>query len=278
MPAPESVAEQAPQHSGASGIAGPLVDERFRATHAWVQLPRPANESAMLVLGIETASPRGSVALVSGGEVLVELSHESPNAHAEQIVRLIDEAFERTKLGKRDLDRVGVGVGPGSFTGLRVGIALAQGIALGLDAPVVAVPSLQAMSHEAAKAAPGKDLYGALLDARRQEAFFAAYDVDGTERLPVKTLPVASLASELTNLLGPSAPSVAICGRFAQQFGSQLSEAGLTVVGHAAGLPSAVATAELAARATDTNLPVVPLYVREPDAILPNLPPNPLAS
>ena len=91
----------------------------------------------MRVLAVETSSPRGSVALLEGGRLLAEKSHEQPNSHAEQILPLIRELLAEAGFAPSSLDRIGTGIGPGSFTGLRVGIALAVGIGLGLDRPVV---------------------------------------------------------------------------------------------------------------------------------------------
>jgi tRNA threonylcarbamoyladenosine biosynthesis protein TsaB len=86
------------------------------------------------------------VAVTLDGKVLGALFHEELNAHAERVLGLIEELLASAGWTRGSLDRVAVGVGPGSFTGLRVGIALAQGIALGLARPLIGVGSLRAMA------------------------------------------------------------------------------------------------------------------------------------
>src|SRR5688572_6886733 len=107
------------------------------------------------VLAIETSGPRGSVALLEDERLIIELEHDQPNAHAERILPLVERALASAGFDRTSLDRLAVGVGPGSFTGLRVGIALAEGLALGLGIPIVGVPSLRAMAA-AAPAADGR--------------------------------------------------------------------------------------------------------------------------
>src|SRR5690606_7672218 len=105
------------------------------------------------------------------------------NRHAEELVPLLDRLLADAKLPRERLQLIAVGLGPGSFTGLRVGIALASGIALGLGIPLVGVPSLVALAHglQLDHALPATndtdpEWLGALTDARRGEYFFAAFN------------------------------------------------------------------------------------------------------
>jgi tRNA threonylcarbamoyladenosine biosynthesis protein TsaB len=131
------------------------------------------------ILGIESSSARGSVALVEGGKLVAALEHEHPNAHAESLLAMVEELLASAGFAKSSLDRLGVGVGPGSFTGLRVGIALAEGMSLGLDRPLFGIGALRAMARGVPNEFPGPRC--ALLDARRSELFAAAYALDGAE-------------------------------------------------------------------------------------------------
>jgi tRNA threonylcarbamoyladenosine biosynthesis protein TsaB len=117
------------------------------------------------VLGIETSSARGSVALIEGSISVCALDHERANAHGESILPLIEEALARAGWNRTQLDRIAVGAGPGSFTGLRVGIAIAQGLSEGLGIPLVGVPSLRAMAL--AVPAEQEGCRCVLVDARR---------------------------------------------------------------------------------------------------------------
>jgi tRNA threonylcarbamoyladenosine biosynthesis protein TsaB len=217
------------------------------------------------VLGIETSSSRGSVALVDGSIHLCSLEHERANAHGESILPLIEAALAQAGWNRSQLDRIAVGTGPGSFTGLRVGIAIAMGLSEGLEVPLVGVPSLRAM----ALAVPAESVgcRCVLVDARKGELFAAAYDPDGRERLEVRLI---AGVGELTPLL-PELGSSLFLGN-----GALALPPPLRVYRSAAtDLPHARWTASAALDATP-GPGVRPLYVRDAGAVMPHLPPNPL--
>jgi tRNA threonylcarbamoyladenosine biosynthesis protein TsaB len=220
------------------------------------------------VLGIETSTRRGSVAVSANGVVVAAQSHEEPNAHAERLLGLIERVLADAGMTRDALDRIGVGVGPGSFTGLRVGIALAQGIALGLGRPLVGVGSLGAM----ARALPPAErrVRVPVLDARRGELFVAAYAADGSELLA----PAALAASEARVAL-----HAALAGAEAVLVGESAGELGLdfeVARGPELDLPHASTVAVLATTLEPDAARAEPVYVRGPGATLPNLPPSPL--
>jgi tRNA threonylcarbamoyladenosine biosynthesis protein TsaB len=164
------------------------------------------------------------------------------------------------------LDRVAVGIGPGSFTGLRVGIALGQGISIGLGIPLVGVPSLQAM----AAAVPRSEMRKRcpLLDARRGEVFVALYSPDGAELAPALALPRAGLSEQLDQLC-PKAERVLV-GEVCAEL--ELGEEPLREA--QTDLPHAIWTAVLGARLPAETL-AEPMYVRDAGAVRPDLPPSP---
>lgn len=220
----------------------------------------------MRVLGIETSSVHGSVALVDSGTSVCTLGHERANAHGESILPLVEQALAVAGWNRRELDRIAVGIGPGSFTGLRVGIALAQGLSEGLEIPLVGVPSLRIM----ARAVPD-ELHGCrcvLVDARKGEAFLAAYLPDGREVLPVQL--VADLDA-LRHLTRPLQGALYV-GNGAALF-PDLENVYRSVE---TDYPQARWAASCAADGEPTPF-VKPLYVREAVAALPKLPVNPLA-
>lgn len=121
------------------------------------------------LLAIDTAAPRLQLALLRGehADTIVE---EMPQGQAERIFPAIDELLERSGLAYKDLRRIAVTTGPGSFTGLRIGLSAARGLGLALGIPVIGVPSLLALSL------PMTSMPAAvLLDARRDEAYFQAF-------------------------------------------------------------------------------------------------------
>ena len=204
------------------------------------------------------------------------MSHERDNAHAQSIQPLIDQALAETGWSRNSLDRIAVGVGPGSFTGLRVGIALAQGISEGLGVPLVGVGSLAAMALAAPKTRAG--MRCPVLDARRGEFFVAAYTPEGKEALAPQ---VAADAAELARLAHQLGGDLLVLGHAAQLALEALLVDPLpgrvTELFHSAetDLPDARWTA-LAAIDAPVMASVVPTYVRHAVAVIPQLPPNPL--
>ncbi|AIF47130.1 tRNA (adenosine(37)-N6)-threonylcarbamoyltransferase complex dimerization subunit type 1 TsaB [Dyella japonica] len=129
----------------------------------------------MNLLAIETSTEACSVALIHGDEVIAR-SELAPRRHAELVLPMADALLAEAGLGRHALDVIAVGRGPGAFTGVRLGISLAQGMALALDVPVVTVSSLAALALEA----PEDDAsILAVIDARMGEIYAASYRSDG---------------------------------------------------------------------------------------------------
>lgn len=126
-----------------------------------------------VLLAIDTAAPRLQLALLVNdrADVLVE---DMAQGQAERIFPAIDELLARNGLAYKDLTRIAVTTGPGSFTGLRIGLSGARGLGLALGIPVIGVPSLLALSLTAQC-----DPVAVLLDARRDEAYFQLFSGSG---------------------------------------------------------------------------------------------------
>ena len=164
-----------------------------RATHA--RLPpaprrRPAHHAlaraavgAVMLLAFDTATPLVTVALHDGEDVVCELVSERPLQHGEQLAPLIDRALRETGLVREDLTAIGVGVGPGPFTGLRVGLVTARTLGYVLEIPVYGVCTLDVLAIEAvdtgAVGNEGDGEFVVATDARRKEVYLATYDGDG---------------------------------------------------------------------------------------------------
>ena len=126
-----------------------------------------------VLLAIDTAAPHLQLALLVGdhAHTLVE---DMAQGQAERIVPAIDELLARIGLAYKDLTRIAVTTGPGSFTGLRIGLSAARGLGLALNLPVIGVPSLLALSLGSEC-----DATAVLLDARRDEAYFQLFSGPG---------------------------------------------------------------------------------------------------
>jgi tRNA threonylcarbamoyladenosine biosynthesis protein TsaB len=145
----------------------------------------------MKLLAIETATEACSVAVSVDGRI-VERHELAPRRHAELVLPMVDAVLAEAGVSKRQLDAIAVGRGPGAFTGVRLAIAVAQGLALALDRPVVAVSTLAALAMAAADARGARDApILALIDARMGEVYAGCYRADAqglVERLGEEVL------------------------------------------------------------------------------------------
>jgi tRNA threonylcarbamoyladenosine biosynthesis protein TsaB len=224
----------------------------------------------MRVLALETSSQRGSVALFEGtsfddARLCAFACHAEPNRHAERIWGLMDEVFSQAGFAKEQIDRIAVGVGPGAFTGIRVGLALAQGLMLGLGVEGVGVGSLRALSVSV----PESDtrLRVVLRDARREEFFLAAYDARGVEVVPPEAIPQGGAAEVVRAKFEGS--DYVVLGTEVPGLPCLLGEGMIE--------PDARGVGRLGLSADPARDLVLPEYVRGPNVIKPNLPLSPLA-
>ncbi len=143
----------------------------------------PDNKIMALVLQIETATAACSIALAKDGDVLGFKQVNGRNLHAEVITRFIEEIIADAGLSYYNLDAIAVSCGPGSYTGLRIGISTAKGLCFALDKPLIAVETLAAMAEGVA----GMDEYNnqedlllcPMIDARRMEVYTAIFNMQG---------------------------------------------------------------------------------------------------
>lgn len=137
----------------------------------------------MTILLLETATPICSTALEKDGKIIAERHSDEPNAHSSKLAVFINELFEESGIKIDELDAVCVSSGPGSYTGLRIGVSSAKGICYALGIPLLAVPTLQNMAG--LFFALYKDYNGLvcpMIDARRMECYTAIYDRNGLVR------------------------------------------------------------------------------------------------
>ncbi|GHJ61147.1 tRNA (adenosine(37)-N6)-threonylcarbamoyltransferase complex dimerization subunit type 1 TsaB [Nocardioides sp. OK12] len=149
-----------------------------------------------MLLTFDTATPRVAVALHDGSDVVAELEAERAMKHGEQLAPLIDAVLRQVGVVRQDLTAIGVGVGPGPFTGLRVGLVTARTLGFVLEIPVYGVCTLDVLAVEAVDTGAVDRDFVVATDARRKEVYLASYDADGV-RLdgPVVDKP-ADLATE----------------------------------------------------------------------------------
>jgi tRNA threonylcarbamoyl adenosine modification protein YeaZ len=158
-----------------------------------------------VLLALDTATPLVSVALHDGERVVVELSSEHPMKHGEHLAPLVARALDEAGIVRQDLTAVAVGVGPGPFTGLRVGVVTARTLGFVLDIPVYGVCSLDAVALEVVGTGAASGSFLVATDARRKEVYLASYDADG-QRLegPVVARPADVATTAEVAGAGPS--------------------------------------------------------------------------
>jgi tRNA threonylcarbamoyladenosine biosynthesis protein TsaB len=208
----------------------------------------------MIALGFDTCLSACSVAVVDGERVLARAREVMARGHQERLAPMVQQVMAEAGLAFGQLDRIGVTVGPGSFTGLRVGIAFAKGLALALDRPTVGIGTLEAL------AAHATGLVFPAIDARRGQLYLQAFD-GGRALMAPDALTVEAAAARIAELS---------MGRPFTLTGSGaalLADLNPT----AAILPAEGADASDVARfaAARDPAPLKPLYLRAPDAKLP---------
>lgn len=126
------------------------------------------------ILSLETATTNCSVSLSKDGETIVlKEDNDKSYSHAERLHVYIDAVLQETNIGKNDIDAIAVSKGPGSYTGLRIGVSAAKGLCFALDKPLISIPTLHALAHQVCIK---KGVIISMLDARRMEVYSAVYD------------------------------------------------------------------------------------------------------
>lgn len=217
----------------------------------------------MILLVVDTALEACAAAVVrTRGDAVdvVAVTEVIGRGHAECLMRVVAAAFDRAGLGHRDLDGYAVSVGPGSFTGIRVGVAAVRGFALAAAKPAVGVGSLEALAVEARLLRPGHPVF-AVIDARKDEVYAQGFSADGVPVSAPMVVPRAVAAGEAARLgavlIGSGAPLVAAL--------DPLLEVAADTAFPAIDTLARLALARFAARPASAPMPS-PLYVRPPDA------------
>ena len=208
----------------------------------------------MLILGLDTCLSSCSVAVLDGERVVASSREVMARGHQERLAPMARQVMAQAGLAFDRLDRIAVTVGPGSFTGLRVGIAFAKGLALALDKPAVGIGTLEALAAEAA------GLVFPAIDARRGQLYLQAFE-DGRALMAPDALSAEVAAARLAEL--SQGRPFTLVGSGAALLADVAPGAAII----AAEGPDARHVARLAAARAPG--PLKPLYLRAPDAKLP---------
>jgi tRNA threonylcarbamoyladenosine biosynthesis protein TsaB len=206
-----------------------------------------------VLLTLDTATPLVTVALHDGSDVVAEHVAERAMKHGEQLAPLIERCLLDVGAVRQDLTAIGVGVGPGPFTGLRVGLVTARTLAFVLEIPVYGVCSLDVLAVEAVDTGAVTSDFVVATDARRKEVYLATYDADG-----------ARLEGPAVLKPGDAATAAPVVGEGAALY----PDAFPTAVGPTR--PSAGWLARVITEERAELLDPEPLYLRRPDAVEPS--------
>lgn len=216
-----------------------------------------------LILSIETAAGCGSVALTRGsGSLIAEAAVHAETSHSRRLLGSVEWVMQAAGTNWNDLDAIAVSIGPGSFTGLRIGLAAAKGMVFAAGKPLIAVPTLDAV----ALSSPLIDCpLWCVMDARKQEVYAACYGADRRQTSPAEALRPELLAEKI-------APPAVIAGPGLAAYQHIFAHIeGVRLIPPALSSPSAAKIGLLAAERllrgelSDPAL-TVPLYVRASEA------------
>lgn len=221
----------------------------------------------MNILGIETSTKTGSVAVMNENGLVCQYTLSIDVTHSERLMVTVDRVLKDARMSLKDISGLAVSVGPGSFTGLRVGIATVKGLAFATGLPVAAVPTLKALAwnlyYSSYPACP-------LQDAKKREVYAAIYRYDGSSIVQTMKETAISISALSTLISGPvlftGEASIAFRSEIENAFGSRAYFAPLALC-----LPSAASVADIglrmiaAGQTTDPN-DLAPMYVRRPEA------------
>lgn len=218
-----------------------------------------------LILAVDTAFERCSAGLYdpASGSLLSRREPSIGKGHAERLIGIVERVLTDAGSSYGDLARIAVTVGPGSFTGIRVGVSAARGLALALAIPAIGVSTLEAMTASVRDDRRAGAAVLAVLDARRGEVYAALFDAAGN---PLRD-PAALRPQSLPEYVGkPSAPLVVVGTGAA--IAAQVLGLEETAIVACEALVDIAAVARIAADRMP-NGPPIPLYLRGPDAKLP---------
>jgi tRNA threonylcarbamoyladenosine biosynthesis protein TsaB len=211
------------------------------------------------LLALDTATMRTSVALLDGSQTIIEVSRDGATGHGEALPALVAKVMKDITFS--DLKTIAVGIGPGPFTGLRVGIAFSRSMAWALNIDLVGVCTLDALAHGYLTLAPDvSGDFAVATDARRKEVYWASYDRSGNRR----DHPIVIRSNEMSVDL-----------RLLPTVGSGAAIYAVDFISHTQPLfPTASAIGQLALKklASGEPLSTEPLYLRRPDAVPPIAP------
>lgn len=157
----------------------------------------------MKILGIDTSTSVASVALMEDHVLIGEMTLNNKTTHSQKLMMLIEQLMENTGSNFEDLDAIAVGIGPGSFTGLRIGVTTAKGLAHGANLPIIEVSSLEVLKHQLMIESP----ICVMMDSRRSTVFASFYNTsfDQEDQIHIDEIMKKCVTLETVHFIGDGA-------------------------------------------------------------------------
>ena len=225
----------------------------------------------MLILAIETTGPHGGIAAVEDGRILGEINLSGKETYSQRLFISIDWLFERLGIGWSQIGLIAASIGPGSFTGIRIGLSAAKGFSLGRDIPIMGIPTLDALAGNVCL--PDGQLLFPVLDAKRSQIYTALYQF--TCMRPQRSSPYQAIDPEDLVHIIPEKNNVFLLGEGAFIYKDIISGAlgnrAVFLSPYMSSLRAASVGIEAehrlkAGKDTDDPRTLGPIYVRLPDA------------
>ena len=221
----------------------------------------------MRILAIDTATSSCSVAVLNAERLLAELTSEKKQTHSKHLMKMIDTALRMAGAQLAEMDAYAVTIGPGSFTGIRIGISTVQGLAVALARPAVGVSSLEALANQVGVS---NHLICPLLDARKDEVYAALYRFENDGLRQIIEEQVSSIEELLSGIEAPCVfvgPGVPVYGeRIRERLGKNAISAGTALNKIRAETIGRMALHEIQTKGRENLSALLPHYIRKSDA------------
>lgn len=219
----------------------------------------------MLVLAIDTATKIGSVALYDDKiGVIGEINLYVKVNHSNVIMDAVDSLFKLSGLNIKDVDRIAVTIGPGSFTGIRIGTAIAKGLAYSLKKPIVGVNELDVLAHMGENR---EDIIVPLIDARKERVYFSKYRYVDSILLREEEYKDGELRDVLEDLKGKKVTFIGDGAIVNEKLINEILEKDYNIYSKANSIPRAGVAAQISLHLPEDNLYTLePLYVNKSQA------------
>ncbi|WP_439273042.1 tRNA (adenosine(37)-N6)-threonylcarbamoyltransferase complex dimerization subunit type 1 TsaB [Pseudochrobactrum sp. HB0163] len=213
----------------------------------------------MIILALDTAGSLCAAALYDADrqKTLAAVSHDIGKGHAEVLMDYVAQCFDIAGIARNMVSRIAVNIGPGSFTGVRVGVSAARGFGLALSCPVIGVSGFEALACEMREKAADQALFAAF-SAYRGDIYAQAFAADGTASTP----PLAGSEAEIAAVLRQLGADYALCGSASERLNIALG-CNRKIIGTAQS--AAIATFARLAAQREAGIAPEPLYMRGPD-------------